>query len=297
MGETVCAVIVTHNRKTLLRECLQSVLSQTRPPDHVLVVDNASTDGTPDMIQEEFPQVQILRLPENRGGTGGFYAGMKEGCEAGYDWLWVMDDDLIPEPTALERLVQATHRLESERPAILASRVVWKDGSLHPMNIPWPKLIPFSDYLRFRSEGIPPLRWAAYTSLLVATWALRRYGYPCPEFFIRADDLEHTGRILRYEKGFWVLNSVAIHKTHTKYTPASAHPERFFYEVRNRIWTVKGPAYSPLEKALLLLHLAGSVVEYLWRTSCRKGWLVVKDGIKAGLTSDPDWRSCGAQVG
>ncbi|MGC8877030.1 glycosyltransferase, partial [Thermus sp.] len=260
------------------------------------VVDNASTDGTGEMLKEEFPEVEVLRLPENRGGAGGFHEGMRRGCEAGYDWIWVMDDDLIPKPSALERLIQAIHNLESERPAILASRVVWKDGSLHPMNTPWPKLIPFSEYLRFRSQGIPPIRFAAYTSLLVATWALKLYGYPCPEFFIRADDLEHTGRILRYEKGFWVLNSVAIHKTPTKYTSASAHPERFFYEVRNRIWTVRGPAYRPLEKGLLLLNLAGSTLEYLWRTGWSKGWPIIKKGIKAGLTSSPDWKGCGAQV-
>jgi rhamnopyranosyl-N-acetylglucosaminyl-diphospho-decaprenol beta-1,3/1,4-galactofuranosyltransferase len=48
VSEKVCAVIVTYNRKDLLRECLNAVLSQTRPPDHVLVVDNASTDGTPE---------------------------------------------------------------------------------------------------------------------------------------------------------------------------------------------------------------------------------------------------------
>ena len=47
------------------------MLAQTRPPDHVLVVDNASTDGTAEMLREEFPQVEVLRLPENQGGAGG----------------------------------------------------------------------------------------------------------------------------------------------------------------------------------------------------------------------------------
>lgn len=82
MSERVCAVIVTYNRKALLRECLKAVLSQTRPPDHVLVVDNASTDGTPEMLQEEFPQVEVLRLPETRAGPGvprGNEAGLRAG--------------------------------------------------------------------------------------------------------------------------------------------------------------------------------------------------------------------------
>jgi len=72
MSENICAVIVTYNRKELLRECLKAVLAQTRPPEHVLVVDNASTDGTPEMLQEEFPQVEVLCLPENQGSAGGF---------------------------------------------------------------------------------------------------------------------------------------------------------------------------------------------------------------------------------
>lgn len=105
MGERVCAVIVTYNRKELLRECLQAVLSQTRPPDHVLVVDNASTDGTPEMLREEFPQVEVLRLPENQGGAGGFHEGMKRAYEQGFDWLWLMDDDTLPSPRALEVLL------------------------------------------------------------------------------------------------------------------------------------------------------------------------------------------------
>lgn len=88
MSERVCAVIATYNRKELLRECLQSVLSQTRLPDHILVVDNASTDGTQEMLKEESPQVEVLRLPENQGGAGGFHEGMKRAYEEGFDWLW-----------------------------------------------------------------------------------------------------------------------------------------------------------------------------------------------------------------
>ena len=106
MGERVCAVIVTYNRKALLKECLEAVLAQTRPPDHVLVVDNASTDGTAEMLREEFPQVEVLRLPENQGGAGGFHEGMKRAYEEGFDWLWLMDDDTIPRPEALEALLE-----------------------------------------------------------------------------------------------------------------------------------------------------------------------------------------------
>jgi len=297
VSEKVCAVIVTYNRKDLLRECLNAVLSQTRPPDHVLVVDNASTDGTPEMLKAEFPQVEVLRLPENQGGAGGFHEGMKRAYEMGFEWLWIMDSDIEPTPQALEKLLEASEHLGNENPAILASRILWTDGSLHPMNYPWPRPFPLTQYLRYRAMGFPPIRWAAFTSILIASWAVQRYGFPCSEFFIRADDLEYTGRILRNEKGFWVLNSVAIHKTPTKYTPASAHPERFFYEVRNRFWAVRGPAYRPLEKGILLLHLLGSTLDFLWRTGWKKAWPIIQKGLRAGLTTSPDWEACQAFKG
>jgi len=260
-------------------------------------VDNASTDGTPEMLKAEFPQVEVLRLPENQGGAGGFHEGMKRAYEMGFEWLWIMDSDIEPTPQALEKLLEASEHLENENPAILASRILWTDGSLHPMNYPWPRPFPLTQYLRYRAMGFPPIRWAAFTSILIASWAVQRYGFPCTEFFIRADDLEYTGRILRNEKGFWVLNSVAIHKTPTKYTPASAHPERFFYEVRNRFWAVRGPAYRPLEKGILLLHLLGSTLDFLWRTGWKKAWPIIQKGLRAGLTTSPDWEACQAFKG
>ncbi|GAA6756682.1 hypothetical protein Thermus77420_21580 [Thermus thalpophilus] len=124
--DRVCAVIVTHNRKELLRECLRAVLAQTRPVDHILVVDNASTDGTADMLREEFSQVEVLRLPENQGGAGGFHEGMKRAYELGYEWMWLMDDDALPSRTALEELL-----LFSEEADVVAPGLVNRAGVVY----------------------------------------------------------------------------------------------------------------------------------------------------------------------
>src|SRR5215210_1526363 len=107
-GEPVVwAVVVTYNRRELLSACLGAIAAQTRAPDHLLVVDNASTDGTRDMVAGEHPQAELLALPENRGSSGGFHAGMARAHGAGATWIWVMDDDTIPRPEALERLLAA----------------------------------------------------------------------------------------------------------------------------------------------------------------------------------------------
>src|SRR5437870_3094389 len=78
----VCAVVVTFNRKALLRDCLESLYKQSRVPDHIVLVDNHSSDGTLDMVREAFvnrpsgPQLSIVALAENRGGAGGFATGV-----------------------------------------------------------------------------------------------------------------------------------------------------------------------------------------------------------------------------
>lgn len=85
----VAAVVVTYNRKELLRECLNALLNQTRPLDEIIVIDNASTDGTQEMIAKEFPYITYVLMSENIGGAGGFHEGMKLAYEKGYDWIWV----------------------------------------------------------------------------------------------------------------------------------------------------------------------------------------------------------------
>ena len=99
-----CAVVVTHNRRALLERCLAALKQQSAPCD-VLVVDNASTDGTERWLAEQAAQDSRLRLyrsAENLGGAGGFHTGMRLALEAGYEWLWIMDDDSLAAPTALE---------------------------------------------------------------------------------------------------------------------------------------------------------------------------------------------------
>ncbi len=118
--DTICAVVVTYNRKELLRECLSALLGQTHAVTHVLVVNNVSTDGTLEMLAAEFPrgrfsQIEVRTLAANMGGAGGFYEGLKQPAADGYEWLWLMDDDTIPHPDALEQLFAGRARFPQDR--------------------------------------------------------------------------------------------------------------------------------------------------------------------------------------
>jgi GT2 family glycosyltransferase len=103
----VAAIVVTFNRVEVLQRTLEAIRAQIRTPDAVLVVDNASTDGTPAFLAGQFPDVETLRLDHNTGYGAGLAAGMRARSDRGDDAYWLMDDDSQPRPAALARLMQA----------------------------------------------------------------------------------------------------------------------------------------------------------------------------------------------
>ncbi|WP_413708781.1 glycosyltransferase [Rhizobium sp. Rhizsp82] len=104
----VVAVVVTYNRKELLARCLDAILRQTRLPDEIIVVNNSSSDGTLNMLEAQYAgEVAVLNMLNNVGGAGGFYRGINWACDQSADWIWMMDDDGVPDNDALEKLLGA----------------------------------------------------------------------------------------------------------------------------------------------------------------------------------------------
>jgi GT2 family glycosyltransferase len=245
----VVAVVVTWNRVKLLTECLTMLRAQTRPPDVVVVVDNASTDGTGDMIRAQFPEVDVLRLVRNAGGAGGFSAGLAEAVDShGADLVWAMDDDTIPTQSALAQLL-ASFTAYGPGLGLVASRVVWTDGRDQPRNIPRdPGRSSKADRRAAQVAGGRPIRTASFVSLLIEAGAIRKYGLPTADFFIWNDDFEFTARILRHAKGIYAPKAVVVHKTSELGTKLLDPGERFYNEVRNKIWVFRaGEAFGPFE--------------------------------------------------
>lgn len=180
----VVAVVVTWNRKELLARNLRAVLAQSRPVDEILVVDNASTDGTPEMLAAEFPQVRVIRLAGNAGSAGGFHVGVREGLALGADWLWLMDDDGLPTARCLEKVLNVA---EKEKASICGPLVVSLDD---PSKLAVPLLDPnlpqSPDALRliWQNDFHPYVKPPLFNGVLVRRDAAMRCGAPKAEMFI-----------------------------------------------------------------------------------------------------------------
>jgi rhamnopyranosyl-N-acetylglucosaminyl-diphospho-decaprenol beta-1,3/1,4-galactofuranosyltransferase len=247
----VVAVIVTYNRRELLLESLAAVQAQHRSPDAVVVVDNASEDGTAAAVRARFPAARLAELSENYGGAGGFAYGMAQAIGQGADLIWAMDDDTIPEPAALADLLAARQAYPGRPPAIVASAVLWTDGRRHPMNTPRPKpLASAAERTAAASCGCIPIRSASFVSILVDATECRQRGLPRADFFLWNDDFEFTTRLLRANVGLLCPASVVVHKTRAFGGTTVEPGERFFYEVRNKIWTLRANSLGPAERVL-----------------------------------------------
>lgn len=254
----VVAVVVTYNRRELLQTTLEGIVAGTRVPDAVVIVDNASTDGTAEFLQQYQSQVTIdvVSLNTNVGGAGGFVVGMERAVlDHGADHVWIMDDDTEPQANALREALDVSESYQQETgeaPAFIASRVVWTDGRDHPMNRMRPRMGASEDQRSVAARlGATQIRSASFVSVLIRAGEIKQHGLPIADYFIWNDDLEYTARISRRGTALTTNASVANH--HTKvFGDAGADPgPRFYYEVRNKLWVyTRSNALAPWEKVL-----------------------------------------------
>ncbi|MGF4042722.1 glycosyltransferase [Paenarthrobacter nitroguajacolicus] len=254
----VVAVVVTYNRRELLQTTLEGIVAGTRVPDAVVIVDNASTDGTAEFLQQyQSPvTIDVVSLNTNVGGAGGFVVGMERAVlDHGADHVWIMDDDTEPQANALREALDVSESYQQETgeaPAFIASRVVWTDGRDHPMNRMRPRMGASEDQRSVAARlGATQIRSASFVSVLIRAGEIKQHGLPIADYFIWNDDLEYTARISRRGTALTTNASVANH--HTKvFGDAGADPgPRFYYEVRNKLWVyTRSNALAPWEKVL-----------------------------------------------
>lgn len=259
----ILGIIVNWNKKDFLQRLLTDLHEKPSPPFEILVVDNASTDGSPEMIRERFPQVHLHETGENLGGTGGFNAGMRWGLKSAepYDYFWLMDNDIIVHDGALEALLaamQTDKRIALAGSTILAledpnrviecgARVDWNTGGLL-RNAEGPR----AD-LEQTGDALLEADYCAACSMLARVRAIRNIGLWDPEYFIAWDDIDWGVRMKR--AGYRVVGAPKSFVQHETFMDrrAKASPASTYVWDRNALYFIRRLA-PPAKRAKALRH-------------------------------------------
>ena len=205
----VAALVVTHNRLDQLRRTLQRLLAE--PLDHLIVVNNASTDGTGVWLAAEGdPRLHVITAPRNVGGAGGFELGLAEvRSTLDPDWCVVMDDDARPEPDMIARFKDEVEDYVQADWHAIAAGVFYPDGVICEMNRP--SRNPFWHFRNFVRTAIGGGRGGfhmhdddygaatlqqvdatSFVGLFLSRHALARGGLPDGRLFLYGDDVIYT---------------------------------------------------------------------------------------------------------
>jgi rhamnopyranosyl-N-acetylglucosaminyl-diphospho-decaprenol beta-1,3/1,4-galactofuranosyltransferase len=208
----VLAYIHTFNDADVIDRTLDAVRHQTRPPDALIIVDNASTDGT---LNRTFPeQVTVIRNVENLGTSGAIGIGFSHALEHDFDWMWILDADSVPEREALATLLD----LYDSWPGSLQEET----GLIACLPLDQPEGEPiharlFTPSGRVVVNPAPEQRWymchvTIWSGSLFRLAAVRRIGLPNPDYFIDRDELEYSNRLMKAGyKAFIHQDAVILH--------------------------------------------------------------------------------------
>lgn len=286
----IAAVVVTYNRKELLEKNIRALLQQeTEETLDIIVIDNASTDGTSELIGKYKDSVHYVNTGNNLGGAGGFQYGIKYAAEYNYDYVWLMDDDCIPEITTLDAFLKVDKRLEG-RYGFLSSKVLWKDKTICKMNIQRKNI--WTNVNDWDNE-IVKIQMASFVSLFLPMKIIREVGLPIKEFFIWTDDWEYTRRISKLYDCYLVNESIVIHYSINN-NGASIHKEkkdrldRYNYLYRNDVFLYKREGIEGVLYEIIRLILHMLRVLLLAKDNKMKRMMKIIIGTYRGLKFNPD---------
>ncbi len=263
------------NAAHVLHHQMEALLGQTRSLDEIIVVDNASTDGTAVLVSQRYPKVTLLRLSENLGLGAGLAAGVAYGAlEKGHDWIWTFDQDSVPNGDALEILLDGVTSLENlgGELGMVAPIPVHRGTGTH-----YPPLLWQNGFVKPSTELLNQPIWFAdlviSSGCMMRREVVKRIGLPRADLFLDFVDFDYCLRARH--NGYKIGVISASHLWHEigscrqvrffgSYRTWSEHPPwREYYKSRNITFAAWWLHPSYRTKRFVLRHLirhAGGVV-------------------------------------
>lgn len=214
--ETVAVVVVTYNRADLLVGMLAGLMALERLPDAVIVVDNASTDQTADVLAAATnPGLQVIRTDDNLGGAGGFHLGLRAAHEQGFDRAWLMDDDVVPAPGCLGALMAVDEdclmAVREDRSGALVEKAALRFDLHNPLAIrPKTAMVETTYRTRAAMPALVEIENVAFEGFLVRRSVVTEIGLPDPTYFIFYDDADFAIRARRAGRRIWAVRDAVL---------------------------------------------------------------------------------------
>lgn len=288
MSYKYAVVIVTFNRIKLLKECLKHIEKQTIPATKVIIVDNCSTDGTKEYLDEEYLSIdkfEIIHTEENKGGAGGFYIGIKEAIQFDIDWLMIIDDDAILNFDCMEKM-NPEMAINKNKAYACVVETQGKIDLTHRRMLD--KVVPQESY----NNKEFMCKYATFCGLMVKKDLVKNIGLPEKEYFIWFDDTEYCMRINNYSDITVCTEAKLNHKT----VPAptmSGHKHaswKTYYGTRNYLHALKkhrlyGLFLRQLKRNIfrIIRLLVNSVNDKNSLNEAKLFWDAMCDGIRGNL--------------
>jgi rhamnopyranosyl-N-acetylglucosaminyl-diphospho-decaprenol beta-1,3/1,4-galactofuranosyltransferase len=254
MTEMVCAVVVTHRRPDELAKSLDAVTSQSRRPDHLIVVDNDCDERVRDLVDGQSIPTTYVGSRRNLGGAGGFALGMLQALATGADWVWLADDDGRPaDASVLGTLLDCAERYSLAEVSPMVCDMDDPQRLAFPLRrgTAWRRHV--AELRVDGSDDLLPGIASLFNGALFRASTVEAVGVPDIRLFIRGDEVDVHRRLVRSGLPFGTcLDAVYLHpqgsdefkpilggRMHTQY-PADASKRFFTYRNRGYVQSLSG---------------------------------------------------------
>ena len=196
MSPSIASVTVAYNAAKVLPRQIDALLRQNRPLQEIVVVDNASNDGTAAMLARRYPKVKVLEMPENLGAAGGLAAGLSYAAlSRRHDWIWTFDFDSVPAPDSLVCLLGGVSSLNGAlaEVGLIAPLAVHRQTNSY-----YPPLFWRNGFVSPSADQVREPLWFAdmvmASGSLVRRQVVETIGLPRADFFMDFFDYEYSLR-------------------------------------------------------------------------------------------------------
>lgn len=288
----VIAVVLSHDSMNTLVEAVDGIRSQTRPVDRLLVVDNASSDGTREYLQRSLPPRDLVLSTTNVGVGAGHWMGWTTALADGADLIWALEHDSVPEPDCLERLL-FTYECFAQQDSVgaVAGPQQATDRTRRPIARAIHAL--HQPVRRFRGRRKHATQQAFYlprftfNGALLDAEAVDNLGPPRRDFFVDKEDREYSLRMQR--AGYRIVRDPTATVRHLKRAHGGLESvTRTYYGTRNGVYLDRHVHNRPAAALRAWLRVGRASIRMLLLSRQRRAQLQAKvqgtiDGLRGRL--------------